>query len=106
MDDDIDGTVATQTVPFALDGVSYEIDLNDTNAQAMRDGMSKWVTKARRDRGGRRGAARSTAAKTSAPVTGVDPKAVRAWAGSNGHKVSDRGRVAQSIVDLYIEAGN
>jgi len=27
--DDVDGTEADQTVTFALDGVSYEIDLND-----------------------------------------------------------------------------
>jgi hypothetical protein len=32
--DDIDGSDATQTVRFALDGVEYEIDLSDRNAKA------------------------------------------------------------------------
>ncbi len=32
MVDDIDGGVANQTVPFSLDGVSYEIDLSDSPA--------------------------------------------------------------------------
>ena len=51
--DDIDGSEATGTVSFALDGVSYEIDLNDDNAQQMREQLSEWTSKARRV-GGRR----------------------------------------------------
>ena len=35
--DDIDGSEATQTVTFALDGVNYEIDLNDDHAAALRE---------------------------------------------------------------------
>ena len=34
--DDIDGSAATQTVTFALDGVSYEIDLTDEHAAELR----------------------------------------------------------------------
>jgi hypothetical protein len=37
MVDDIDGEVATQTVPFGLDGVSYEIDLSEENAARLRE---------------------------------------------------------------------
>ena len=51
--DDTDGSEATGTVSFALDGVSYEIDLNDDNAQQMREQLSEWTSKARRV-GGRR----------------------------------------------------
>ena len=39
--DDTDGSEATGTVSFALDGVSYEIDLNDDNAQRMREQLSE-----------------------------------------------------------------
>ena len=51
--DDIDGSEATGTVSFGLDGVAYEIDLNDDNAQRMRDQLGEWASKARRV-GGRR----------------------------------------------------
>ena len=33
--DDVDGSEATQTVSFALDGVAYEIDLNDSHAEQL-----------------------------------------------------------------------
>ncbi|WP_444546482.1 histone-like nucleoid-structuring protein Lsr2 [Brachybacterium paraconglomeratum] len=35
--DDVDGSEATQTVSFALDGVAYEIDLNDSHAGQLRE---------------------------------------------------------------------
>ena len=51
--DDVDGSEANQTVTFALDGVSYEIDLNDEHAAALRESLEEWIGKARRT-GGRR----------------------------------------------------
>ena len=35
--DDVDGGEASETVNFALDGVTYEIDLSDENAAKLRD---------------------------------------------------------------------
>ena len=48
--DDLDGpdTPAAETVRFALDGVSYEIDLSETNAARLRDQLALWVGHARR----------------------------------------------------------
>jgi hypothetical protein len=46
--DDIDGGNAAETVSFALDGVSYEIDLSEANAQKLRDDLASWVGHARR----------------------------------------------------------
>lgn len=43
--DDIDGSEATGTVSFGLDGVSYEIDLNDDNAQQLREQLAVWADK-------------------------------------------------------------
>ena len=40
LEDDLDGSDATQTVSFGLDGTSYEIDLNDKNAAALRDALA------------------------------------------------------------------
>lgn len=39
--DDIDGSDATNTVTFGLDGVSYEIDLNEDNARQLRSELEK-----------------------------------------------------------------
>jgi len=46
--DDVDGTNATQTVTFALDGVSCELDLSDENARALRAALQGWTKHARR----------------------------------------------------------
>ncbi|MEV0702657.1 Lsr2 family protein [Saccharopolyspora sp. NPDC050389] len=45
--DDIDGSPANQTVTFALDGVTYEIDLNDEHAQQLRDVLDRYIKAAR-----------------------------------------------------------
>ncbi|MFE5309834.1 Lsr2 family protein [Isoptericola sp. NPDC056605] len=94
--DDVDGGDADETVTFALDGVTYEIDLTTKHAKQLRDGLGKWVGHARKTtsrpvRGGTRGARtdREQLAK------------IRAWARANGHDVSDRGRIAASIMEAY-----
>jgi Lsr2 len=38
--------------------------------------------------------------------TGVDNRAVRAWAESNGFEVSARGRISAEIIQKYRAAGN
>ena len=39
--DDIDNGPATQTVTFGIDGVTYEIDLNDEHAAALREPLAE-----------------------------------------------------------------
>src|SRR3954451_10769401 len=56
--DDVDGGEAAETVSFALDGVSYEIDVSEENASALREALAPWVGHARRV-GGRSGGSRS-----------------------------------------------
>lgn len=103
--DDIDGGEADETVSFALDGVSYEIDLSESNAAELRDAIAQWVGHARRVGG------RSTARRASAPKkngTAAAGKAdlgdVRAWARENGYEVSDRGRVSAQVLQAYEDA--
>ena len=60
--DDLDGSDATQTVSFGLDGTSYELDLNDKNAAALREALSGYVGHARKVGASRRGRARKAAA--------------------------------------------
>jgi hypothetical protein len=38
--DDVDGTAATQTVRFAMDGRDFEVDLNDKNAPKLRKALT------------------------------------------------------------------
>lgn len=45
--DDLDGSPAQYTVTFALDGVTYEIDLNERHARQFRSLLDRYVKQAR-----------------------------------------------------------
>jgi hypothetical protein len=97
--DDIDGTNAVETVGFALDGTSYEIDLSKANARKLRDGLSNYVAHARR--AGRVRASDGRRGRGSARSDREQTQAIREWARRNGHKVSDRGRVPATVLEAY-----
>jgi hypothetical protein len=97
--DDLDGTQADQTVTFALDGVTYEIDLTDANAASLREALEPWAGAARRTSGR---AARGTG-KTVRANNGETAK-IREWAKEQGYQVSDRGRVSAEIRQAYKDA--
>ncbi len=102
--DDLDGGVAEETVTFALDGVSYEIDLSTSNAARLREGVSEWVGHARRI-GGRTATRTRTAAPRGGRQNGrPDLAEVRAWARDNGFQVSDRGRVSSQVLQAFEQA--
>ena len=63
--DDLDGTEATETVSFGLDGTTYEIDLNDANAASLREALSGYVGHARKVTGGGRRTRRSSGGSAS-----------------------------------------
>jgi hypothetical protein len=96
--DDIDGGTADETVTFALDGVSYEIDLTTAHAAELRDAIATWVGHARKV-GGRTSGARSGGA--ARPRRSSDAGAVRVWAKENGFEVSERGRISAEIREAY-----
>jgi hypothetical protein len=98
LQDDIDGSDATQTVRFALDGVEYEIDVSDRNANRLRNSLSEFIAHGRRV-GGKRG-------RRPASSSDVDTKAVRKWAEANGIEINARGRIPTDVVDRYKAAGN
>ena len=97
--DDIDGSEADETVSFALDGSSYEIDLSGANAAGLREALASYVGHARKV-GGRRPAGR----RGSAATTGVAAKDVRAWARGNGYDLPDRGRIPADVQAAYAAA--
>jgi hypothetical protein len=97
--DDLDGSEATESVSFGLDGTSYEIDLNDANAAALRKALSGYVGHARKV-----GAARRSGRKASpaaATTDGASAKEIRDWARSNGYDVPDRGRVSADVRQAF-----
>jgi len=96
LEDDLDGSDATQTVSFGLDGTSYEIDLNDKNAAALRDALAAYVGHGRKVSGARRGR-RSSAASS----TGHSAKEIRDWARSHGHAVPERGRIPATVREAF-----
>lgn len=98
LQDDIDGSDATQTVRFALDGVEYEIDVSDRNANRLRNSLSEFIAHGRRV-GGKRG-------RRPASSSDVDTKAVRKWAEANGIEINARGRIPTDVVERYRAAGN
>jgi hypothetical protein len=104
LSDDLDENVsADETVSFALDGTTYEIDLSDENAKEMRDAFSRYVQAARKvGRGGGRasGGGRSRATG-GGRMDREQAGAIRDWARKNGHAVSDRGRIPASVVEAY-----
>jgi len=108
--DDIDGSDASGTVSFALDGRSYEIDLSDDNAAKLRDSLASFVAAARRAGGStgtrRARSQRSTSDTDEAPARSnrEETAAIRAWARENGHEVSERGRIPKAVVQAYQSA--
>lgn len=98
--DDLDGKTADETVGFALDGVEYEIDLTERNAQKLRATLQEWVDKARRVQ--RHPSTRQKANSTRGARQQSERLAkIRRWAKNNDHPVSDRGRIAASVQQAY-----
>lgn len=109
--DDIDGSDASETVNFALDGTAYEIDLNAEHAADLRDVIAPYVGAARKSTGGaaRRSSASSSPAQSRArsrDEAGPDAREVRSWAEANGVTVSPRGRIKADVLEQYRAANN
>lgn len=101
--DDLDGTPIDEgkgkTVQFGYDGTNYEIDLSDKNADKLREALSDYIASGRRV-----GRFSGSSAKPARTASTEDLGAIREWAKENGHEVSERGRIAQSVKDAYYAA--
>lgn len=110
--DDFDGGEAEETISFALDGVSYEIDLASQNAEALRKAVAPYA-----ERGRRVGRAKPTsrprtqhrqhtapAAAPAGPTGPVNREAIRTWAKENGYDVADRGRISREVMAAFDHA--
>ncbi|WP_298462027.1 Lsr2 family protein [uncultured Cellulomonas sp.] len=97
--DDVHGEPADETVTFALDGVSYEIDLTSDNAAALREGLTTWISNARRV--GRQSKSTTSQAPRRSSGGSNDAQAIREWAQSQGMTVSARGRISAEVRTAY-----
>ena len=98
--DDLDGSEASESVSFGLDGTSYEIDLNDQNAARLRDALAEFVGHARKvGSASRRGGGRRSGG--GAAAGGPSAREIRDWARENGYDVPDRGRVSAEVREAY-----
>ena len=101
--DDLDGSEASGTFDFSLEGRSYQIDLSDENAAKLRDALAPYVDAARKAGGRSRGRAsrQTTVAEKPARSSREETAAIRQWARDNGHQVSERGRIPKSVIEAY-----
>jgi hypothetical protein len=99
--DDLDGSRATETVEFALDGKTYEIDLSSTNAGKLRDTLASYTTAARKSARSPRSTRGTVSAAPRFAVVRKQPHAIREWARAQGMRVTDRGRIPAAIIDAY-----
>jgi hypothetical protein len=108
--DDLDGSEADETVEFALDGVSYTIDLSSDHAGDLRDGLAQYVEAAKRTGGRKKRTGKRDIKATEAPARGQaaanreQTQAIREWARSTGYEVSARGRIPSHIAEAYEKA--
>lgn len=98
--DDIDDKPITsggEHITFAVDGVEYEIDLNDKNAREFHRKIGYYIEYATKvnSRRGRKPSGRRTTTDSG------NTKAVREWAVENGYEVSARGRIPANIEQAY-----
>jgi hypothetical protein len=94
--DDLSGTMIPEgegeTIEFAFEGVSYEIDLNKRNAGNLKRSLEKYLKAARK----------VETRKATAYVRKTRNVAkIREWAHTNGMPVGDRGRIAAPIREAY-----
>jgi Lsr2 len=107
--DDLDGSIAQETVDFGLDGVAYQIDLSTGNAEKIRDMLADFVANARRSGLRKRSASSAppkaaAAAARSAAVDREQNQAIREWARKRGLRVSERGRISAEVLEAYHQA--
>jgi hypothetical protein len=98
LEDDLDGSEASETVNFALDGIEYAMDLNDEHARELREALRRFTDAGRKTSRGRGRPARKSAGGQA------DARTIRMWALDSGLQVNTRGRIQADIVEKYMAA--
>jgi Lsr2 len=97
--DDLDGsTEDVRTVGFSLFGTDYQMELGPHHRKELREATARF-TEAAREVSAASGLARTP--KQRKQEDRDRSARIRDWARSKGIEVSDRGRIAQSVIDQY-----
>ncbi len=92
--DDIDGSQAAETVRFAVDGRTYEIDLSTAHAEGLRHSLEAFIAAARRAAAGppstKREYTGAQQASVAEPVTAEPAAAEPAAAGPVPAEAADK----------------
>lgn len=97
---DLTGEQADETIEFGFEGKAYRIDLTRNHAEGFREIMADYVGAA---------APIGMAAGKTRRVTGArrsreQTQAIREWARTQGHSVSERGRIPLQIQQAFEQA--
>ncbi|MBF1159768.1 MAG: Lsr2 family protein, partial [Thermobifida sp.] len=81
--DDFDGTPADQTVRFAFNGASYEIDLSREHFEEFAEAIQPYI------KAGRKVGSTRRRGNAGNPTQRLENAKIRAWAKEEGHDLSD-----------------
>src|SRR5215203_773785 len=103
--EDVNRSAVAETVTFGLDGRHYRLDLSRQDAATLREALAPFVAVARPSRRGSRDRRRRPRGERvpSSPASS-DPNrnaAIREWARQHGHKLSKRGPIPASVLQMY-----
>jgi len=103
--EDVNRSAVAETVTFGLDGRHYRLDLSRQDAATLRDALAPFVAVARPSRRGSRNRRRRPRGERVPPSpASSDPNrnaAIREWARQHGHKLSKRGPIPASVLQMY-----
>jgi len=99
--DDLDESVAAETIVFAVDGIDYEIDLNTDHAEQLRRLAAPYIVAGRRASRGTVIGGRGTRTRGPVVAAGNRNQDIRQWAARTGIQVSPRGRIPGDVIDRF-----
>ncbi|MFI9561017.1 Lsr2 family protein [Nonomuraea endophytica] len=102
--DDINGVAGAQTYRFGWGNDTFEIDLADANYAKLEKALAPFINAARLVRApaaGRGRAGRRVVLGESRKMTREQSAEIRQWAKEQGLPVSERGRIASTVIEKY-----
>lgn len=106
--DDLDGGDAQHSVMFSVDDAFYEIDLSEANAERLKECLEPFISAGRRVMVRKtvtpKAKGRRVTATVSEATSAEMNRAIRDWARRQGHEISDRGRIPETIMEEFNQA--
>lgn len=92
-------------ITLSVNGDDYELDLAQGSAKKFWDAVNPFIEKAAKVEPRPTTVTRRSSGSAAKKKTDPDLlAAMRTWLRENGHEVADKGRIAQSLQDIYNEA--